>query len=89
MDFFGWKWVCVYVLVYFIFFKIETWWHLIIGTVTCQWVDLNNEKYIMPIRLIICKTIIDDNHNNNNLEKENEILPNDKHYLVVTFDRCD
>lgn len=28
-----------------------------------------------------CKTIIDDN-NNNNLEKENEILPNDKHYLV-------
>jgi hypothetical protein len=43
----------------------------------------------MPIRLIICKTIIDDNHNNNNLEKENEILPNDKHYLVVTFDRCD
>jgi hypothetical protein len=39
----------------------------------------------MPIRLIICKTIIDDNHNNNNnnnLEKVNEILPNDKHYLV-------
>jgi hypothetical protein len=48
----------------------------------------------MPIRLIICKTIIDDNNNNNNnnidnLEKGNEILPNDKHYLVVTFDRCD
>jgi hypothetical protein len=39
----------------------------------------------MPIRLIICKTIIDDNNNNNNnnnLEKVNEILPNDKHYLV-------